>query len=81
MKVHNVKIKFDHAVSHQLGLKPWELRFNDRDYEVGDIMVFYVLKNADGIVIPEYEREIKFIFKGGEYGLDEDYVIMTLGKI
>lgn len=61
------------------GLKPWELRKNDRGYRVGDLLVqeewdpateAYTGKTTGGIVT--------FILEGGQFGLPADHVIMTL---
>ena len=39
---------------------------------------FEVYRGKDKV--GEYQREIIYLFEGGKYGLDKDYVIMTLTK-
>ena len=62
------------------GTKNFELRKNDRDYKVGDDLLLkeYVKGMYTGRKV--YKR-ITYIFKGGEYGLDKDYVILSLKEI
>jgi len=78
MKVHVIKIEMEYAIMHQNGYKPWELRKNDRNYQEGDMIHFEVYRGKDKV--GEYQREIIYLFEGGKYGLDKDYVIMTLTK-
>lgn len=38
MKLHNLKIKAGYASAKLRGDKPFEIRLNDRDFQVGDIV-------------------------------------------
>ena len=40
MKLHELKIKNEYLVDITVGLKTFELRKNDRDYQVGDLIHF-----------------------------------------
>lgn len=40
MKLHNLKIKAEYAKAKLKGLKPFEIRLNDRDFKVGDIIKY-----------------------------------------
>jgi len=40
-KTHNLKIKPEHLIDLITGRKKAELRWNDRNYKVGDTIVFY----------------------------------------
>ncbi len=76
---HNVKILATHASEHLRGVKPWELRKNDRNYSEGDQMNFTVItdlsKAPTGTV---YSRKITHVLKGGVFGLDKDHCILTI---
>ncbi len=65
--------------------KPWEVRYNDRDYQVGDTLVLKETQNSgedmawDGLPVVYTGRQIistvTAIVSG--YGLELDWVIMT----
>lgn len=40
MKLHELKIKHEYLVEVTMGRKTFELRKNDRDYQVGDLIHF-----------------------------------------
>lgn len=40
MKLHELKIKAEYANAKLKGIKPFEIRLNDRDYKVGDIVKY-----------------------------------------
>lgn len=59
------------------GTKNFELRKNDRDYKVGDDLLLQ--EYAHGMYTGrKVHKRITYIFEGGEYGLDKDYVILSL---
>jgi len=70
---HDLKIKQEYAEKYHSGLKPWELRKNDRNFKVGDVLWFTIIETGD-----VYSRTIIYLFEGGEYGLKKGYCIMTL---
>lgn len=94
MKVHNLKIKYCFAEPVALGIKTFELREDDRNYQVGDYIAFDVTciperaevdDNAwNNIsttldIIGKSLYKIIYKLKGvPEYGLDEDYCILSL---
>lgn len=76
-KTHELKILPEYYKAVLKGKKKFELRKNDRDYEVGDRLI---LNEYDG---EKYTGEfviknITYIFKGGSYGLEEGYVILSI---
>jgi DNA-directed RNA polymerase subunit E'/Rpb7 len=73
MKTHELKIKQIYAIDYYDGNKPWELRKNDRDFKVGDTINFTIIETGF-----KYSRDIIFIFKDAEYGLEKGYCILTL---
>ena len=38
MKIHDLKIEPKHMKKKIIGIKPWEIRKNDREFEVGDLL-------------------------------------------
>lgn len=78
MKTHKLKILpkyFDDVVSHK---KQFELRKDDRDYEVGDDLLLQEYANNE-YTGREYLVNIKYILRNcPEYGLEEGYCILGL---
>lgn len=97
MKLHELKIKHNYLLDIARGIKTFELRKNDRDYQVGDLIRFIdVSGKQDQILVPSnvqirktdyYINEntlyrIVYILKDvPEYGLDKDYCILGIKKI
>lgn len=79
---HDLKISKEYYQDVLLGIKTFELRKNDRDYKVGHVL----LLNEYDIIELEYtgrklKRVISYILKGGNYGLDENFVIMGIKRL
>lgn len=90
MKIHELKIKPEYAYMVMVGVKRFELRKNDRDFQVGDLFHFVVTgkSNDDGLVtswelaIESYIYKITYVLKDvEEYGLDKDYCIFGFVKL
>lgn len=46
MKLHNLKIKAEYASAKLRGDKPFEIRLNDRDFKVGDIVNYTCIDSS-----------------------------------
>lgn len=82
MRVHELKLnqKFEKAV--WLGDKPFEIRKNDRDYQVGDRIRFHVVDdrgNAWASLLDRITFEITYVLSG--WGLEEGYVALGIREI
>lgn len=77
---HELKILPKYYNDVVTGAKNFELRKNDRNFQVGDILV---LKEWSGDYTGnEIEAEVKYILQDcPEYGLDEGYCIMSLNVL
>ena len=76
MNNHLLKITPEYFLAVDSGQKNFELRENDRDYKVGDMLVLREWKNS---VFTGHELmfEISYILKDApEYGLKHGYVIL-----
>jgi len=78
IKVHILKIKKEYMMDIQKGIKTFEIRKNDRGFRVGDHILFNVLFDEEGIKHGPYV--IKYILTDGCYGLDKDYVVLSIEK-
>lgn len=83
-KIHGLKTDPDVFQKSYQGVKTFEIRFNDRNYEVGDTVILketkYSRKEMDEGMPLEYTgREgmikISYILYGPIYGLKEGWVI------
>lgn len=77
--VHELKcwlVPFDLILA---GLKPWELRENDRGYRTGDTLVLMewnaLTEDYTGRAV---SGDVKFVMHGGNFGLPESHCIMTV---
>ena len=80
MTIHTLKIKNEYWTEVYEGAKTFELRKNDRDFKVGDIIQFELIDaNID---ISEFKYRITYILKDvQEYGLHNDYCILAIKEI
>lgn len=78
------ELKVHHKFFYPLfsGNKTFEVRKNDRNYKLGDILVLRDYDNIkekylDGYII----ARVTYILIGGEYGIDVDYICMSFDII
>lgn len=73
--IHVLKIKKEYADDICFGNKRFEVRYNDRDYKIGDIIRFKVIGwKTHPLMYSDYV--IEYIFSG--YGLKKRYVILGI---
>lgn len=86
MKIHELKILPQYFEKVLDGSKTFELRKNDRGYEVGDILILKefnvgaidhtksepVVIQEEGYTGREIKKRITYILNGGYYGLEKD---------
>lgn len=83
IKVHKIKLGIEYADMVLYGYKPFEVRYNDRDYQVGDYVEFQAV-NDDGQPIGHRIngttwRIMYYVLEGLE-GLAEGYVAFTIQR-
>lgn len=78
-RIHELKTwpEFFQAIKH--GFKTWELRKNDRDYQLGD----YLNLREYNPITKEYTKDkllkrVNYIVKGPRFGLERGFVIMGI---
>lgn len=61
--------------------------FDDRGFDVGDTLVLrkwdqhtskYVLSSDEGMVYEETHRCVTHILRGGDYGIEQGYVVLSV---
>lgn len=76
-KRHELKILPKYFKDIVDGDKNFELRKNDRDFKIGDSLMLREFDNG-AYTGDSIQVVVTYIFVGGEYGLDKDYVIMGI---
>lgn len=81
MKLHELKIRDNYYYDLMHGLKSFELRKNDRNYQVGDLIHFVDVNGNDFLNEPSNLFCITYVLKNvPEYGLKDDYCILSVKK-
>ena len=78
MKVHEIKIEqmfFDRNIS---GSKSCEVRKNDRDYQVGDRIIFIT---PNGEIHNRKLFEVTHLLPGGEFGIEAGWCVLSIKPI
>lgn len=82
MTTHYLKTLKKYFMPVMAGKKRFELRKNDRNFQVGDILCLQeCIKDKEGNVRytgKEGLFRISYIFRGGKYGLKEGYAILSI---
>ncbi|MBN2597811.1 MAG: DUF3850 domain-containing protein [Marinifilaceae bacterium] len=76
---HLLKILPEYFEEVVKGNKPFEVRKNDRDFKVGDILILAEyctsIQSFTGRVI---KKKVTYILEGGSFGIEKGFVILTL---
>lgn len=79
-KTHELKVWSEYFTELLTGKKNFELRKNDRDFKAGDTLHLKDYSpELDEYSGWEIECTVTYILHGGQFGLEEGYVIMGLG--
>ena len=81
MKLHELKIKEEYYREVESGTKTFEIRKNDRDFQVGDYIHFTIVRGTQSIeTYPLFK--ITYVLKDvPEYGLENGYAILSIKKM
>jgi hypothetical protein len=77
-EIHQLKTmpKYFEAVS--MGIKNFEIRENDRDFNVGDFVELQEHDPYKGYTGRKLIKKITYVFRGGKYGLDKNFVVFSI---
>ena len=75
---HELKTETQFYQAFEAGLKNFELRVNDRDFKVGDMVTLIEVVNGTITGRRIFAKEIKYILHGGQFGLPETHCILQL---
>jgi len=76
---HCLKAESEYYEAYKRGDKRFEVRKNDRNFQVGDYIT--LLKTVNGVI--DYDektppKKISYILYGGQFGIDKDYCVLQL---
>ena len=81
MTVHYLKIKPEYYRDVQCGLKTFELRKNDRNFQVGDVLMLIKLDDKGNETDQVTRVKVNYILKDcPQYGLKEGYAILGIER-
>ena len=81
---HNIKLLSEFCDDVYTGKKTFEIRYNDRDYKVGDKVRFTPISTQGEIVkhpIKDRVYEITYILSNSTWGLQEGYIVFSIKEI
>lgn len=82
MKIHKIKLRKEFADDVLYGDKNFEIRFNDRNYEVGDYIHFLVIDGKEKVVFHQLDNELyKITYVLSGWGLQDGYVALGIHRV
>lgn len=88
MKSHYLKTNAEYFDAVKSGEKTFELRINDRNFQIGDLLI--LMRTDPGACAQKYDdiipgerllKTISYIFDGGKFGLEKGYCILGLKPV
>lgn len=78
MKTHYLKTWVEYFQAVRRGDKDFELRKDDRDFQVGDVLILEEWDHInDEHTGDSIDKVVKYKLTGGQFGLEEGYCIMS----
>jgi hypothetical protein len=82
---HELKTEYNYFIDVEKGLKNFELRYNDRNFKVGDSLtlkeIVTINKEKSEFIYTgrTLEKYIVYIFEGPGFGVIDGWVVLGLG--
>ena len=81
MSEHSLKILPPYFAAVAEGRKPFEVRKDDRGFQVGDVLVLSEWTPEQGYTGAMMGQRVTYIYRGEAGGLQEGYVVMGLTDV
>ena len=77
--VHELKVWIDYYKDIENGSKKFELRFNDRNFQVGDTLHLREYNHIDNYYTgKDVTKEVGYILDDTKFGLKDGWIVMGL---
>jgi uncharacterized protein DUF3850 len=77
-KHHDLKCETEFYQAVERGDKTFEVRYNDRDYTVGDMVTLAETMDGNYSGRKLQPKEIIYILEGGQFGIRYGFVVLQL---
>ncbi|EGU39425.1 DUF3850 domain-containing protein [Vibrio scophthalmi] len=77
-KLHELKIQSHYFTEVLAGRKTCEVRFNDRDYQVGDCLNLREIGAKGEYTGQEMNIQISHVLQGGQFGIADGWCVLSL---
>jgi hypothetical protein len=79
MKTHELKTWPEHFDKVWKWEKNFEVRLNDRDFQVGDTLILKEWDNVKQVYTGKYlHKKVRYILHGGKFGIEPGHVVMSI---
>lgn len=79
-RIHEIKISREFQDAVLSGEKPFEVRYNDRGYQKGDIVIFQVV-NRQNVVEPLDGKKFEITYVLSGWHIEQDYVVFGIKPV
>jgi len=79
-KHHELKIQSVHFNEVLAGRKTSEVRLNDRNYQAGEVLFLQEIDGNGDYTGQALNAEITHVLPGGQYGLDEQWCVLSISN-
>jgi ASC-1-like (ASCH) protein len=76
--IHKLKIQTNYLQHIYEGKKKFEVRLNDRDYQVGDFIIFDEIPSPIDRPADECKTKFKIIYVHHGLGMQDNYVVLGI---
>lgn len=77
--IHDLKCWPEYFAAVRDGIKPFEVRKNDRNFAVGDVLVLWEFDPTLNIHTGQYfRRRVTYVLLGGQFGVESGYAVLGL---
>jgi len=79
MKTHSLKTWPEYFNEVFLDHKHFEVRKNDRDFKIGDIVILKEWNNEEQAYTGrEIARIVQYVLHGGQFGIEDGFCVMSI---